>query len=460
MRCDVEGQSTPPLTQSVKDLVAFYKAIELGFVVRANSDYETLVVANGNSNEPIHRWFRLKEAYSRRLLPRLIKDLGIESKRDLRILDPFAGSGTTAISAADLVMDKTLAKPTVVSFECNPFLQLVSSSKLRALQQPTTSFLTLAKRVGATAGRRRIEPAAVPSLATFENREFFDSDGLTKLLRLRAAIDEAAHLGESQLDIDLARVCLGASIEPASSLRRDGRALRHVPDKVRADPITEFLRRAEQVDEDMPRRPIGIRGSIHLGDGRSLRPNPPRAGSVDLVVFSPPYPNNIDYTEVYKMEAWLLGFITTSREFTDQRLRTLYSHPSVLRPTAELDSAVGVASDFASMMAPVLAAIPPDRYHSARHRMLNGYFADMLVTLRSSFAALSGGGDLVYVVGNSVHGSGDESVVIAADLLIARLAEVVGFEVRSIEVARQLRRRQIESPFLRESVVFLRRPSP
>lgn len=440
-------------------LATFYEALESSFVVRANSDYETLVVPNGNSNEPIHRWFKLKEAYSRRLLPRLIKDLGIESNRDLRILDPFAGSGTTAISAADLVADKTLSKPTVLSFECNPFLQLVAGSKLRAMQQPTSSFLPLAKRVGAMAGRRRIEPAAVPALATFENEDFFDSDGLTQLLRLHAAIDEAAQVGESQLDIDLARLCLGASIEPCSSLRRDGRALRHVVDKVRAEPVTEFLRRAEQVDEDMPRRPIGVRGSIQLGDGRSLRPNPPRAGSVDLVVFSPPYPNNIDYTEVYKMEAWLLGFIATSRQFTEQRLRTMYSHPSVLRPDASPANGDAAASEFALMMAPVLAAVPPDRYHLARHRMLNGYFADMLSTLKSSFAALRPGGDLVYVVGNSVHGSGNDSVVIAADLLIARLAETVGFDVRSIEVARKLRRRQIESPFLRESVVFLRRPS-
>jgi DNA modification methylase len=29
----------------------------------------------------------------------------------------------------------------------------------------------------------------------------------------------------------------------------------------------------------------------------------------DLILTSPPYPNNIDYSEVYKLELWLLGFI-------------------------------------------------------------------------------------------------------------------------------------------------------
>src|SRR5205823_14898652 len=133
----------------------------------------------------------------------------------------------------------------------------------------------------------------------------------------------------SELDVDLARVCLGATVEPVSRLRRDGRALRYVPDKQRPDVILEFLRRAEQIDEDLQRPPLRVRGRIQLGDGRLLAPRPPEEATMDVVVFSPPYPNNIDYTEVYKLEAWLLGFINSHEEFATQRLKTLYSHPSL-----------------------------------------------------------------------------------------------------------------------------------
>ena len=68
-------------------------------------------------------------------------------------------------------------------------------------------------------------------------------------------------------------------------------------------------------------------------------------------------------------------------------------------------------------------------------------------------------GHLVYVVGNSLHSAGNSAFVIAVDILIADLARRVGFEVDRIDVARQLRRRQVSSHYLRESVVFFRRPT-
>jgi hypothetical protein len=83
----------------------------------------------------------------------------------------------------------------------------------------------------------------------------------------------------------------------------------------------------------------------------------------------------------------------------------------------------------------------------------------MARTLGSAFDVLRPGAQLVYVVGNSAHGTGPTAFVIAADLLLADLATRAGFDVERIEVARSLRRRQpVESRFLRESVVFARRP--
>jgi hypothetical protein len=440
---------------AVKRLTGRYRALESSFEIRHNADYEALVVPNGNGVESIHRWFRLKEAFSRRLLPRLLKDVGLSAADALTVLDPYAGSGTTAVSLAEALRDGSLRRGRVDGFECNPFLALVASAKLSAMQSPSTTFLGLAKKVAAAAARNKVEPARVPDLSAFKNPAYFDRQDLTKLLQLRQAVDACADAGADPLDVALARVCLGASVEPVSRLRRDGRALRHQPEKERVEPVAEFLRRAEAVDEDMPRRAIPIRGRITLGDGRTLSPRPPRSGSVDLVVFSPPYPNNIDYTEVYKLEAWLLGLIQDADAFAAQRLKTVYSHPSLLR-TELADDPDATAS---AAVEALLAAVPADRYERARTAMIRGYLSDMALTLRTSLDTLRDGGHLIYVVGNSLHGADDSAFVIAADILIADLARRIGFEVDRIDVARQLRRRQVSSHYLRESVVFLRRPS-
>jgi hypothetical protein len=47
----------------------------------------------------------------------------------------------------------------------------------------------------------------------------------------------------------------------------------------------------------------------------------------DLSLFSPPYLNLIDYTELYKIELWLMGHIADQAEFRKVRLGTLRSQP-------------------------------------------------------------------------------------------------------------------------------------
>ncbi|MDP0920002.1 hypothetical protein Q6272_33745, partial [Klebsiella pneumoniae] len=34
----------------------------------------------------------------------------------------------------------------------------------------------------------------------------------------------------------------------------------------------------------------------------------------DLIVFSPPYPNSFDYTDIYNVELWVLGYIGSSAD--------------------------------------------------------------------------------------------------------------------------------------------------
>lgn len=64
----------------------------------------------------------------------------------------------------------------------------------------------------------------------------------------------------------------------------------------------------------------------------------------------------------------------------------------------------------------------------------------------------------MYVVGNSVHGTAEDPVMIASDVMLGRLAELAGFEVEVVLVARDLPRRRTASRFVRESVVVLRKP--
>lgn len=431
-----------------------YANVERRIKVRQQPDYARLVVPNGNAAEPVHRWFHMKEAFSSQLLPRLLKDLEMVGRGDLRILDPFCGVGTTLVSAVVAASSGDLKSPVVYGIERNPFLHLAAQAKTNALAAPHRGFMEFARSVAGEAYQDRAE-YPIPALSTFRNERFFTPTHVQELLRLRTALERRSAAGDAPLFRALGTLALGGSVEMSSRLRKDGRALRFV-EREPASPIDLFLQRSRAIDHDMPLRPAPGRASAYCGDGVTMDRIDRRFGLFDLILFSPPYPNNIDYTEVYKLENWLLGFIDSQEQFADQRLATVHSHPSLKRPDRieTADASQRVKDEIKAVTSPVVAALPHDRYRRARVEVIEGYAVDLYRTMWAARSRLKPGGTIVVVVGNSVHGEGADAHVIAADLLIAQLAVVAGLHVDRVAIARQLQRRGSSSGFLRESVVF------
>lgn len=441
------------------DLDGYYTELQSRWPVSDAPELASLVVPNGNGGAPVHRWFRMKEAYSCDLVASVLDVTDLRARPSLSVCDPFCGSGTTGVSVAAAVAAGHLATANFVGLESNPYLHLVSKTKLAALQSPPSDFSALAQRVGAVVARGALAPARTPQLSTFAESKYFASETLEELLRLRAAIDREADRGAGELAVDLARVSLGSIVESVSKLRRDGRALRYEADKPDVRPLTAFLEKAAVIEDDLVAQPVPFAAAVHRLDARVAGDDLEAAGPFDLVLFSPPYPNNIDYTEVYKLEAWLLGFYEDQSSFRAQRWKTVRSHASLDFGDAPIGLPGATVDSTNALIEPLIAAATgKSRYTASRQRTIRGYAYDMLETLSGLARATDPGARMVYIVGNSLHGGSDgEAVLIAADLLIAHLAEFAGFDVDSIAVARVPSRRSAASPFLRESVVFATR---
>ncbi|WP_322937857.1 hypothetical protein [Nocardioides bizhenqiangii] len=432
-----------------------YEEVAECFEEASTGDYGALVVPTGNSDEPMHRWFHLKEAFSYQLLPRVLKDTGLADLKELTVFEPFAGSGTVAATLVQMITDGQLSRASYMGLEANPFLHLLSSAKLAAAQHPPTEFDALAASV--VEASQVVDPDSLeaPALATFRSG-YFDSDSLLGLLRLRQAIKGSP---ASSVERRLLMICLAATIEPSSFLRKDGRALRRVTEPRTNDPFGWFKAIAEIVHEDLPRRPVSITGRSHHGDVRDFEVPPTDEAASDLSLFSPPYPNNIDYTEVYKLETWFLNFINSHDEFRAQRRTSLRSHGSLKWQEEYRFHDSTHRREIEDLVSPLLAVIPADRYRSARRQLVLGYVDDMFTTLLKVERCLRKGGQMVCVVGNSLHGSHDQQLLIAADLLIARLSELAGLNVDRLEVARVPTRRRSASRFLRETAIFASKPA-
>lgn len=440
-------------------LEAHYNKLEAQWTLTdVSTDYGRLVVATDNTEDPLHRWFHLKEAFSSRLLARLFKDASWTPNREVSVLDPFVGSGTTLLSALSIA-EKYQLPARIAGIERNPVIQIVAAAKTTAALRGSSLAPRLAEASKAVLaefdglGEQR-EPYTTPS-PTLNNEDYFPPQHVQSLIALRHAVNKI----EDSETRQILQTCLASAVEPAGRLRRDGRALRHVPDRTPAHPRDLFYSNVERCLEDLRARPTAPEdwtATVLPGDARNAS-SLYEGQEFDWIVFSPPYPNNIDYTEVYKTEAWALGCYEDADAMRSQRLSTIRSHPSIRFPSVYWYTKSGQTTKFESLVNPILDAIPSEaRYKNGRTQVIRGYADDMFRVLVEARSLINGDGYCAFIVGNSVHGTGDNQFVIAADLIMAELATMAGWRVDEIRVARWLARRGNKNHHLRESVVCLR----
>jgi len=410
--------------------------------------FDALPTANENASEPVHRWFHYKESFSYRLLDVVLRFFPQNSQ--IRFLDPFCGVGTSLVAAQTSNLSTLFSK--VVGIERNPFIHFVSRTKSRWMYYDVEDFSKTWRR--AVAWDLKPFVGELPALSTIRDPRVFTDNTVRMILSYREAIKE--RIGSINCR-DLMLLGLAAAIETVSGVRKDGRALRFKESKKHNGLGQELTTIYSQFEEDLrflQRKQVSTPPTtVACGDGRFGSKMFGRE-KFDLILYSPPYLNNIDYSEVYKLELWLLGFIKSSEDFRKLRLSTFKSHPSCKFPMRGSLTAI-TNGEYTKLISPLKSfwSLQQDKL---RARIVEGYCEDVLDSLRDQRKLLSEDGRITIIVGNSVYGGPGSECVIATDLLICALAEEVGLTVDSLYKCRTLQRRRIENPSLRESVIVLR----
>jgi len=420
----------------------------------ARPDLAGLVHWAGAGRRPIHRWFRYREGFS----PDLVGALGLGR----RILDPFCGSGSILVGAAQ-------QGRAALGIDVNPLATFVSRVKVSPLSAGDLA-ATRAFLGGVGAAAAAAEPWPVPGLRIAG--KVFEPEILGALLRLRAAIEERAATKQQRNFTLLAWLSI---LEATGSYFKEGNGIKYRNRKRRpggyvARPDGEWQRARFGADQagfvlaaftarlaamlDDTAAWAGSDGwsAQRVVDGDAVGELAAlESGSFDSVVFSPPYANRFDYFESQKVELWFGGFVDSYAELAALRKRSLRSHlgaaldrPTVHRPEIEA----------------LLAGIDARSYaaRTAVPALVRGYFSDMAAVLGECRRVLVGGGRCCVVVGNSAYGG----VIIPTDALIARLGLDAGFDraqivpVRHLTVAPQQRAALAgRERWMRESVVVL-----
>lgn len=401
----------------------------------------------GSPQLPFQRWRRFKEAFAPEIVERALR----ESSGVVRhIADPFGGSGTTALAAQFLGI-----RPTTI--EVNPFLADLIESKIATLD-----FETAAKTFGRVVGR--VARGCAPSgpffpgaPATFvepghDGRYIFSRAVARRISAYRTAIE----LVRDKACKRLFRVVLGSTTVPASNVVVSGKGRRYRRGwrKRERDPRavdelfrTGVLNALHDLRRFASRRCLDY--TLLRGDTRELAA---KIGPHDLAVFSPPYPNSFDYTDVYNVELWALGYLRDRNGNTRLRHATMRSHVQVLRDFDDY----GVRSATLISTINALREVRCQLWNRHIPEMIGGYAGDLALVMDHLRHGLRSRGRAYIVVGDSRYAGVDVPVA----KILTEIAEPLGYRLVALEPSRSMRSspQQGGRHELRETLVVLERP--
>jgi len=343
----------------------------------------------GSGKVPFQRWFKFKEAFS----PKFVADTVASVPYEVRhCTDPFAGSGTTALTCSFLGVSTT-------GIEVNPFL----ADLVRAKIEPVTSTNLYDAYARATSNieilgiDQRLPPGMPPTLREpgVNGRHVFSAD-VFDLVRMLARRLRADGTPEARL----IRVLLGSVLVENSNVIVNGKGRRYRRGwEQRRRTAAHLMADLDQAVSDaasdlinFPLRPAAAHTLLE-GDARAQLID---AGPTDLALFSPPYPNSFDYTDVYNLELWMLGYLERPGDNSALRHSTLRSHVQIRRVgrvtprrSASLDATLrSLANKSEQLWNPGI----PD--------MVDAYFEDLDQILTGVAAKLDRGKRAIIVVGD------------------------------------------------------------
>lgn len=273
---------------------------------------------------PFQSWRHFKEAFAPELIARAVDNSHLPIKR---CIDPFGGSGTTSLACQFLKIHP-------VTIEVNPFLADLIEAKLVSYDTDA-----LARDLGAIVrgSKLRADDAVFGRLPlTFvepgvSGRWIFDRSIASRIAALLRAIEALT----SEQHRRFFRVLLGGILVDVSNVVVSGKGRRY---RRGWQGRNLHPRTVDELFCDAAQRAIGevhrfgrracCTYDVLRGDARELLKTTPPC---ELAVFSPPYPNSFDYTDVYNLELWVLGYLADSPSNRALRQSTLCSHVQVAR---------------------------------------------------------------------------------------------------------------------------------
>ncbi len=408
-----------------------------------------LVSFQASKTEMLHGWISYREGFSAELVERLLNEFGVAAGD--AILDPFAGSCTTLLTAKMLGID-------AVGVELLPNSHLAWEAKSRAFAydlDELTRVRDLLRTVvpppaEAPFPHLTITESAFPAVTEcdlmaythwIETLPLSDNTKLLYRLALMSILEKVSYTRKDGQYLRWDSRALKASQRNAERVRRGLEPVRGI-DKGRLPTVQESLTEAfDKMVEDVARlqRQPPPPSQQTLVKGNVLTALPTLAADeFAAVITSPPYANRYDYTRTYALELAYLGVGDEIFRLRQTLLSCTVENRSKAEELHEFYASIGQQSRWQDIVRVIQGNAALREINEAlalRNRrgdvnnagvltMIDQYFTELTFVYAELFRACRRGAHVAFVNDN-VRYAGE---IIPVDLLSTELAEAVGFE--------------------------------
>ncbi len=420
-----------------------------------------------SEDRAIHEWYRFVLSFPPHLVQAYLQHFGVGSLDT--VLDPFCGTGTTLVECKKSGISS-------VGIESNPMARFasevkvdwsISSDRLRQYAEAVGSStrVTLAQQgIDEWSGLPLFTTTCEPSCPLLElpaaQSELLLKHSISPLpLHKTLVLLEAIGRHGSQRQQQYGRLALAnALVNHLGNLKFGPEVgvgqVKH--DARVVDAWTEIMHTIAS-DIEAHKGRAGVPAAVIEADAREvdqvLEPQ-----SVNVVITSPPYPNEKDYTRTTRLESVILGLVRNRQELRSLKQNLIRSNT---RGVYRSDNDHHEVADNIEIQR-IADAIDKRRvelgktsgFERAYARVTRLYFGGMRRHLASLRPVLRPGAKLAYVVGDQASYL---RVMIRTGRILAEIAESLGYGVTGIDLFRT-RPSTVTGEQLREEVVLLEWP--
>jgi len=408
-------------------------------ILKVNPDLNrTLVSFQANKHQSGYRWYKFKEGYSSALVLYYLNKLGIKSGK---VLDPFAGSGTSLFVSAENGLDSVGLELLPICYEVMWVRRAIVNGDQKKIVKDIQNWLS-EKPWKKEKKITQLEHITITKGAFPIDTEKEIGQYLTSVGKLK-----------DQTSQKILKFALLSVLESISFTRKDGQYLRwdhrsgrrqgSKPfdkgeikkfDKAITEKLTEMLTDLTSNSKKLTKKVA----KIDIIQGSCLDEISKLKDKFSLILTSPPYCNRYDYTRTYALESVLLGINEQKiRELRQTMLSCTVENKE--KENLERKFSKGVFQDanksFASQkylneVLVYLEEIKKELNNPGIVRMVKNYFYELCLLIFESSKITKKGGYFV-MVNDNVRYAG---VPIPVDLILSDFASDAGFKVKEIQV--------------------------